>query len=343
MMIGSLEFTAPIWLALLLLVPIVFLIARRSKGALVYSSLSLLHVQSTSWRQRLAWIPSLLSSITALLLIFALSGPRVGNRNTEIKKEGIAIMMVIDSSSSMRALDLSEEREEMDRLAISKRIFEDFVLGTGSLNGRRSDSIGIVRFAGFADTACPLTLDHESLVGVARTLEIVEDRSEDGTAIGDALALAVSRLKDSPARSKVVILLTDGVNNSGIETPLAAAELARAEGVKVYTIGAGTNGMAPIRVQDPFTGRSTLRGVPVQIDEATLKTISERSGGRYFRATDFDSLGNVYQSIDALERTEMSQRLYRQYTEYYLPLTLLALLCGIVAFLLDETVFRRLP
>jgi Ca-activated chloride channel homolog len=343
MMLGQLEFREPIWLILIVLAPVVYFLGQRSKGVVLYSSLSLLQVQHTSWRQKLVWLPSALFTMAAILLSISLSGPRIGNSDSIVKREGIAIMMIVDTSGSMRALDLSESGSEEDRLSVSKRIFEQFVLGDGTLPGRDSDSIGIIRFAGYADTACPLTLDHGSLVGVARSLEIVSNKNEDGTAIGDAVALAIGRLMETPARSKIAILLTDGVNNSGVESPLAAAELAKTEGVKVYTIGAGTNGMAPVRVQDPISGRSVLRGMPVQLDEETLKAISQRSGGKYFRATDFSSLKEVYKEIDALERTKLSQKMYRQYTEYYIPLLLTALILAIIGTIGNVTVFRRSP
>jgi Ca-activated chloride channel family protein len=272
-------------------------------------------------------------------------GPRDGNRDSEVKKEGIAIMMAMDTSGSMQALDLDHNKDdrEQNRLDVVKVVFEEFVLGNGDLSGRRNDSIGLIRFAGFADTACPLTLDHGNLVGVAKGIDIVKDQTEDGTAIGDGLALAVSRIKKSPARSKVIILLTDGVNNAGVERPLAAAELARTEGVKVYTIGAGTNGLAPVRVADPFTGRSVLRSMPVQIDEDTLKKIAEISGGLYFRATDYERLQEVYATIDQLERTELKQVLFRQYTEYFRHLLGFGLFFVLLGITLDATYFRRTP
>ncbi|MEC7983911.1 MAG: VWA domain-containing protein [Myxococcota bacterium] len=340
---AGLEFREPVWLLLIFLVPLVYAFARRSQGYILYSSLTSVKKVSPSLRQRFSWIPAALFSISTLGMVVAAAGPRIGDRNTEVKKDGIAIMMIMDTSGSMKALDLSEKEAEDDRLSVVKKLFEQFVLGSASVSGRSNDTIGIIRFAGYADTACPLTLDHGSLVGVARTLQIVEDRSEDGTAIGDALALAVGRIKESPARSKIAILLTDGVNNKGEETPLAAAELAKTEGVKVYAIGAGTNGMAPIRMRDPFTGQEVLQAVPVQIDEDMLKEIAARTNGRYFRATDYKSLQQIYGEIDRLEKTELSQMMYRQYTEYYFHLLLIALSLLSLGFITDATIFRRSP
>ena len=342
-MIFGVEFRQPLLLLLLVLVPLVYWLARRSQGHIIISSLSLFRHPQRSWRSRLHWLPAACLTFAAALMVVAAAGPRVGDRDSVVQKEGIAIMMAIDTSSSMRALDLSPRGTEQTRLDVVKKVFERFVLGDGTLPGRSNDLIGLVRFAGYADTASPLTLDHGSLVGAARAVELVSTQTEDGTAIGDALALAVGRIKDAPARSKVVVLLTDGVNNAGVDDPLASADLARTEQVKVYTIGAGTNGMAPVRAPDPFTGRQVLRQMPVQIDEELLQEIAERSSGQYFRATDFDRLSEIYAEIDALERTEISQTLYRQYTEYYVWLMSLGLLFAFCGFALDATVLRRSP
>ena len=341
---NGLEFREPSMLVLLLLVPLIFYFSQRTQGNVVFSSLNLIP-KTVSLRARLAWLPSVFLSLGAVAFVGAATGPRIGNKDTEVKKEGIAIMMVMDTSGSMQALDLdnSNDDTEQNRLDVVKQVFENFVLGSDGTTGRSNDSIGIIRFAGYADTACPLTLDHGNLVGVSRSIDIVSDQNEDGTAIGDGLALAVSRIKKSPARSKVIILLTDGVNNAGVEAPLAAAELARTEGVKVYTIGAGTNGMAPVRIKDPFSGRSVLRSIPVQIDEDSLKEIAEKTGGAYFRATDFERLKEVYATIDSLEKTELKQVLFRQYTEYYRHFVGLGLLLGLMGVMLDATYFRRAP
>ena len=341
---NGVEFREPSMLLLLLLVPLVFFLARRSPARVVFSSLVILP-KVESFRSRFVWIPAFLLSLATASFVVAAMGPRIGNQDEEVKKEGIAIMMVLDTSGSMQALDLDQRDDdtEQNRLDVVKRVFEDFVLGNDELVGRKNDSIGLIRFAGYADTACPLTLDHGSLVGVAKGIDIVSDQNEDGTAIGDGLALAVSRIKESPARSKIIILLTDGVNNAGVEPPLAAAELARTEGIKVYTIGAGTNGLAPVRVADPFTGRTVLRSMPVQIDEDTLKQIAKVSGGAYFRATDYDRLMEVYATIDSLEKTEMKQVLFRQYTEYFRHFVALGILLALSSITLDVGYFRRDP
>lgn len=322
---------------------IVVALARLPRGRLRFSSLSLLPAGGASWRTRLAWVPTALLALAALCLSVAIAGPRVPERSETVRRSGIAIMMVVDVSGSMRALDLSEGDDEQTRLDAVKEVFADFVRGAGELGGRPNDAIGIVSFAGFADTRVPLTLDHDILMEVARSLEIVTSRAEDGTAIGDGLGLAVERLRQSEAESKVAILLTDGVNNAGEEDPLAAAELARTVGVKVYTIGAGTTGFAPVRVEDPFSGRPVLRQVPVEIDEATLGAIAERTGGRYFRATDADVLREVYAEIDRLERTEVTDERYRAYRDYYAHVLAVGLLLAVLAWLGRAAIWRRLP
>ena len=343
-----LEFRDPLLLLLCMLAPLAYYLASKSQGYIKFSSLMGLNNQQksqpleTSLRQRLLFVPPLLFSIAALSFAFAAAGPRAGVKNTRIKKEGISIMMVIDTSSSMLALDLSDDQEET-RLDVVKRVFETFVMGKGALSGRKNDSIGIVRFAGYADTTYPLTLDHSGLIGVVRTLEIVSTQNEDGTAIGDALMLAISRISESKSHSKVIILLTDGENTAGEEDPLQAAKLARSEGVKIYTVGAGSNNIAPVRITDPFTGQSTLYSIPVRIDEDLLEEIAKITDGTYFRATNEDGLKQIYEAIDKLEKTEMEQTLYRQYNEYYSHFLLFGLLMCCAAFLGDATYFRRSP
>ncbi|MEM7218744.1 MAG: VWA domain-containing protein [Pseudomonadota bacterium] len=342
-MLAALEFREPLLLWLLLLCVPVFFLSRRAPGRIVYSALSLLPRGRRSLRERLHWLPDALLALACAALVVALAGPRSGERFSRIEREGIAIMLAVDTSGSMQALDLSTDDTERTRLAAVQDVLDAFVRGDGDLPGRPDDAIGLVSFAGYADTAVPLTLDHANLAAIARDLEIVTERSEDGTAIGDALGLAVERLRESPAESKVVVLLTDGVHNAGLETPAAAAELARSMNVTVYTIGAGTNGLAPVRVRDPFSGRSTLRAVRVEVDEETLADVAQRTGGRFFRATDAAGLVDVYAEIDRLTRTRITEERFRQYTEHYrLPL-LLGLLLALAGWLARLTVLARGP
>lgn len=342
-LIAPLEFREPTYLLACLTAILIALSALSPSGRVLFSSLKILPSHSHTIRTRLVWLPTALLALAAVALGVALAGPRLPDRSQRIEREGIAIMMAVDISGSMQALDLSEGDVERTRLDAVKSVFQEFVRGTKVLAGRPDDQIGIISFAGFADTRCPLTLDHEILMQVAEDLQIVTERREDGTAVGDGLGLAVERLRASKAKSRIIILLTDGVNNRGEETPLAAAELAATEGIKVYTIGAGSQGFAPVRVPDPFTGRPTLQQVEVQIDEETLQAIAERTGGRYFRATDAAALRSVYTEIDALERTKIGEERFREYTEYYRHVTALALAMAAMAWLLMATVLRRLP
>jgi Ca-activated chloride channel family protein len=282
-------------------------------------------------------------AVALVSLTVALAGPRIGERYSRVHREGIAIMMIVDISGSMRVLDLSTEDGERTRLAAVQDVFESFVLGGSGLPGRPDDAIGLVSFAGYADTAVPLTLDHENLTAIARDLEIVADRSEDGTAIGDALGLAVERLRGSPAESRIAVLLTDGVNNAGVESPAAAAELARSMDIKVYTIGAGTTGRAPVRTQDPFTGRSVLRAMAVEVDEATLQDIAARTGGRFFRATDADGLRDVYLEIDRLTRTRLTEERFRQFHELFAIPLAAGLLLAALGWVARSALLVRLP
>lgn len=331
-------------LAALVAIPI-FWLSYRPVGHVTFSSFRLLPERSSSWRTLLAWVPDALIALGAVAMAIALAGPRTPTKDTEIKRRGISIMMVIDISGSMEALDLSLEDSERTRLDAVKDVFVEFVRGNEQrgLGGRPDDSIGIVSFAGYADTRCPLTLNHQSLVTISEDLEIVTERSEDGTAVGDGLGMAVERLRQAKTDSKVAILLTDGVNNAGFMSPMEAAALAKEKGIKVYTIGAGTNGIAPVRVRSMFGGGTQLRGVPVQIDEKTLKAIAAETGGRYFRATDAATLDDVYQEIDVLERTEILERTMTEYQPYFQHALAIGLILVILGFLLRATIFRRLP
>jgi Ca-activated chloride channel family protein len=225
-----------------------------------------------------------------------------------------------------------------------KNVFVDFVLGSDRTagRGRPDDLVGMVVFAGFADSICPLTLDHGSLVNIVKDLEIVTRREEDGTALGDGLGLAVERLRRSKAKSRIAILLTDGVANAGVITPEKAAELAAENDIKVYCIGVGTQGVAPVPTVD-FFGRLRLIPQPVRIDEKTLRDIAEKTAGQYFRAVDKDALSRIYREIDALERTEVTEVKYLQYSEHF-PYFVTSGLCLIAtALVLNSSLFRRLP
>ncbi len=338
------ELANPWFLALATLAPLVYWLATRSASLLGYSSLTLLAHTRRSWRQRLSHLPALLLALALLALVVALARPRTPQRETRVTGEGIAIMMVVDLSSSMDARDMVADDQSINRLDAVKEVFRDFVTGTDRTagRGRANDLIGVVTFAGYADSLCPLTLDHGNLLNMVKDLEIVPRRTqEDGTALGDGLGLAVERLRRSKAKSRVAILLTDGVSNAGVIDPLKAAELANQCDIKVYCIGAGTRGVAPMPVD--FFGTTTLVATPVEIDEATLKQIAEKTDGRYFRAVDKDALATIYREIDTLERTEVTEVRFLQYTEHFPHFVGAGLGLLGLAMLLGGSLFRRLP
>ena len=362
-------FLHPWWL---LLLPITAWLAYRFIGnggptTIQYSSAAISWKMQRTLRQRLAWLPSAFTFIAITTMIFSLARPRDGKEKTQIDSEGIAIELVVDRSSSMRALDFKIDGNHVNRLSAIKNVAGQFVLGEDSengigndeLRGRKSDRIGLIHFAGFADAVTPPTLDHRYLVDQLERTEIAATRQEDGTAIGDAISLAVEKLSslksktDEAIQSKVVILLTDGENTAGQVEPNDAAELAKSLGVKIYTIGVGTKGQAPYPVGQSRDGRVHVQMQDVNIDEKTLTAIAETTGGRYFRATDTDSLQEIYAEIDKLERTEFQVSQFMDYRELAVqpfrlrgwkipPLLLIATFALALRLLLSQTVFRRL-
>ena len=341
MNLGPVDIAHPLAiLAALLAIPALYW-SHRAAGRVVFSSLRALPGGGHTWRTRVAWVPDALFALAIVSLAIALTGPRAGDKSSRVRREGIAIVMALDVSGSMRALDLSEKNQEMTRLDAVKRVFEQFVLGTKKLGGRPDDAIGLVAFARYADTRSPLTLDHGNLVTAARQLDFARE-DEDGTAIGAGLELAVQRLTEHKAHSKIVILLTDGESNVHDIDEDTAIEDARKAGVKVYTIGAGTNGVAPIRV-DRGDGHTQLMQMSVSIDETTLRKIADKTGGQYFRATDAASLRRIYGQIDKLERTTIEEERFLEYYQFYGYFVVAAILLVVGALVLRGTFLRRLP
>jgi Ca-activated chloride channel family protein len=317
-------FHSPLYLWLLLLIPVLAgwrFAFKRNDRAVPFSSVESAMQLPRTLRQRLTWLPDVLLLLAIAGLIIALARPRDGRQRTVSQSEGIAIELVVDRSGSMQALDFRIDGERVDRLMAIKNVVAEFVLGGEDLEGRFSDLIGLATFAGYADAVTPPTLDHAFLVAMLNQTQIVDRRNEDGTAIGDAIALATEKLNALDAResrkikSKIMILLTDGESNAGSLEPLQAAELAETLGIKIYTIGVGTQGQAPFPTRDPFSGREVLRAMDVNIDEDTLTRIAELTGGKYFRATDTDSLAEIYREIDALEKTQVESKQYVDYRE----------------------------
>ncbi|HLL24147.1 MAG TPA: VWA domain-containing protein [Kofleriaceae bacterium] len=340
-MIFGVDLAHPWFLLAAFAAPVAWWWSRRGAGRVVFSSLRALPSGGHTWRSRIAWIPDAMMALAIVAFAIALAGPRAGDKNARIRREGIAVMMAVDISGSMRALDLSKRNKELTRLDAVKQVFEQFVLGGDKLEGRPDDAIGLVAFARYAETRSPLTLDHGNLVTAARGLDFAPE-NEDGTAIGAGLELAVERLTEYKSRSKIAILLTDGESNvHEIDEETAIADAAKA-GIKVYTIGAGTTGIAPIRVP-VGDGRTELMQTKVSIDEVTLRKIADKTGGQYFRATDNASLGRIYAQIDKLERTTFEEERFTEYRPYYAWFVAIAMGLVVTALLLRGSVLRRLP
>jgi Ca-activated chloride channel family protein len=261
------------------------------------------------------------------LLIIVLARPQTTNNFQDISTEGIDIVLTLDISGSMLARDFNP-----DRLEASKNVATEFI------TGRPYDRIGLVVFSGESFTQCPLTTDHAVLINLLR--EMKSGMIEDGTAIGEGLATAVNRIKDSESKSKVIILLTDGVNNRGIIAPLTAAEIAKTYGIRVYTIGVGTQGVAPYPVQTPFGIQ--YQDMPVEIDEAILKQISQMTDGRYFRATDNEKLVQVYSEIDKMEKSRIDVRQFKIRDEKYLFPALIAFCLILLELIVRNTLLKSL-
>ena len=346
------------FLLLLLLVPIFWWRWTRHnfKTGITYSTAIDVSLLPKSFRSRTVWILGLLRTLAIVFLIICVARPQKRFEKTKQAADGVAIEMVIDRSSSMNAHDFTIDGKAVDRLTAVRRVAGDFIGGLGSLEGRSGDLIGLVTFAGYADSNCPMTSDHTFLVSeVLDSIKIVNERSEDGTAIGDALALAVERLSSldekvktesgDKIKSKIIILLTDGENTAGDIDPRTAADMAAALDIKVYTIGAGTNGWAPTPTQDLF-GNTVMRNQRVQIDEDTLREIADITDGKYFRATDTKSLEEIYANIDAMERTEITQRTYVNHVDMavqsviFYGFTLPPLLFVSFMFLIVDTLLR---
>ena len=286
-----------------------------------------------SYKVYLLHVPFLLRIAAFTMLVLVIARPQTTDnwQNTEI--EGIDIMMAVDVSTSMLAQDLKPNRIEA-----AKTVAAEFI------NGRPNDNIGLTIFAGESFTQCPLTIDHAVLLNLFRDIDCsIAQRGmiDDGTAIGMGIANAVSRLKESKAKSKVVILLTDGSNNRGDISPLTAAEIAKSFGVRVYTVGVGTNGTAPYPVQTPM-GTQYLNQ-PVEIDEATLTQIASTSGGNYFRAKNEEELRQIYAEIDKLEKTKLNVKEFSSREEEYQLFAWIALACVLLEVLLKNTLLKRIP
>ncbi len=328
------RFASPEFLLLLLVVPVLIYFhlkkGTRQAATLRYSNLELVKSAGKSRWNSYRHLLFGLRVLAVTLLIVALARPQSGSTHQEVTAEGIDIMLAMDLSSSM----LAEDFKPKNRLEAAKLVAEEFV------KGRKNDRIGLVVFARDSYTQCPLTLDYGILLKFIKDVKI--GIIDDGTAIGMALANCVNRLRDSKAKSKVIILLTDGRNNAGELDPLTAAQVAKAMGIRIYTIGAGTRGSALYPVQDPFFGKRYVR-MPVEIDENLLKQIASITGGKYFRATDTNSLREIYKEIGKLEKTKIHIKEYTKYKELFVNFLILAFIFLGIEVILANTKFRKLP
>lgn len=335
-MTESFQFVHPGFLYLLLLLPLLAIWKGRwgqPVAVRMPSTIDALEAGAKP-RSKMGGFLAFLGLLALALLIIALARPRHGKGSSDIEASGIDIILTLDVSGSMEAMDFKLEGEATNRLNVVKNVVEKFVVQ------RPNDKIGMVAFAGRPYLVSPLTMDQDFIT--KRLRDVKMGQVEDGTAIGSAIASSVDHLRDSSAKSRIVILLTDGVNNAGAVNPLTAAEAAKALGIKIYTIGAGTRGEAPVPVQDAF-GRTHLQTMKVEIDEEMLQKVAAATGGQSYRATDTDSLEKIYESINALETTTRKLKKYQQYDELYLYFLVPGLCLLLMELVLRQTRFRRLP
>jgi len=330
------EFKSPLVLLLIpLLLALFWYEHRRREGASFrFSSLSLMSQLGTTWRARWSFLPWVLRGLVLVLLVIALAGPRKLLAQTKLSSEGIDIVLALDVSGSMSAEDYVINNHRISRLDIIKSTVENFV------KQRHDDRIGLVVFGSQAYTVCPLTTDHEWLLENLRQVRI--GLIQDATAIGSGIATALLRFKKSKAKTKIIVLLTDGVNNSGKIQPLDAAKMAQSLGVKIYTIGAGTTGIVPFPVTDEF-GNKHYEQAQFDLDEDTLKKIAGMTTAEYFRAADTASLRNIYAEIDKLEKTKIEEKGLKPYEPLFWYFVDAAFALLALEIILTNTVFLKIP
>jgi len=330
------RFLHPEWFWLLALLPVV-LIFRARRGpvaALEYPDVSLAREVARASRSRFGGWRWLYPLLAAVLMIVGLARPQRVHSHTDVSAEGIDIVLGLDVSGSMQALDFEVNKQRVNRIQVVKSVVAKFI------DERPDDRIGLVAFAGSPYLVSPITLDHGWL---QQNLErVTVAATDDGTAIGSAIAAGVNHLRETSGKSKVLILLTDGMNNSGRIPPLAAAEAAAALGVKIYTIGVGVRGKVPIPVRNQ-TGQMQIIMAEVDVDERTLKAIADLTGGKFYRATDTDSLRGIYEEINRFEKTAQTVHKFEQIEELYRWALIPALILLTLGVLLQHTLWRRLP
>ena len=322
------------WLLLtLVLIPILIIRERSIANTIDYSSLSSLKAVNQYHYKVLALTPTILKFIAITLFIIAFARPQEGSKRTEILSQGVDIILAIDTSGSMQALDFKKNDNQVTRLSVVKDVVAEFV------KHREMDRMGMVVFGANAFTQCPLTLDQSILLSFIDKLKI--GMAGDATAIGSAIGISSKRLKDLKSKSKIIILLTDGRNNSGSISPIQAAEIAKSLGIKIYTIGVGKRGKAPFLVDSIFGKRLIYQDV--DIDEKVLNKISKMTEGKYFRATDLKSLKNIYKQIDLLEKSEVKILDHSKYKELFHYFLIPGLFLLLIEIICSNSFLRRLP
>ncbi len=327
------HFQTPLAFALLLLVPLLawdyFRRHQKRRASIRFPSLAVVKKLPHSKAYRFRHSLTVFRLLAIALLIIALARPQQGETLEEVTTQGVDISLVLDVSSSMKTMDLRP-----NRLISAKKVIENFIAG------RKHDRIGLVVFAGHSYTQCPLTLDYSVLIQLLRRVDF--GHVEDGTAIGTAILNGVNRLRSSTAKSKVIVLLTDGQNNAGEVDPVTASRAAQALGIKVYTIGVGKDGDQPIEVDDPVFGKRIV-AMHSDVDMPMLQQIATLTGGKCYRAQDSKALQDIYETIDKLEKTEIKTNSYSRYRELFMPLAFVALLFLMLESILAQTRFRKAP
>lgn len=334
--LSGFAFAHPWVLLLLLLIPVLAWLKGKFGGTagVTFSNTAMLAKIGNRRRSRAGAFLAALTYLALALFIVALARPQLGRVTTRVQATGVDIMLVLDVSRSMLAEDFTIGNQRANRIDAVKLVTQQFI------RERPNDRIGLVAFAGRPYLVSPLTLDHDWLIRNLERLRI--GLVEDGTAIGSAIASAANRLKDKEAKTKLIVMLTDGDNNAGKVQPLTAAEAAKALGIRIYTIGAGTEGEAPFPLTNQF-GRTIYRNVLVKFDEKTLQEIAAMTSGQYFRATDTNSLRTIFGEIDKLEKSKVEVEKTAQYRDLFMWFLIPGLACLALEILLSQTVWRRLP
>lgn len=322
------------WLLALIPILVIILLRRRSEASFTFSSDELVSDLKPTLRIRLGKLPVLLRAIALGLIIFALARPQTILEGMKTVSEGVDIVLTLDTSTSMLAEDFRIGSNRVNRFDIVKEVVKEFI------QKRKDDRIALVAFAARAYTVCPLSTDYSWLNENLDRVKV--GMIEDATAVGSALASSVNRLRTSKTKSRVIILLTDGVSNAGTISPLVAAEAAKALKIKIYTIGVGTKGLSPYPLKDQF-GRTVYKNIPIEMDEDSLKKIADLTGGKYFLASNTEALRSIYDEINRLEKSNIEHFGYTEYSELFYRFLIPALIILLLEILLSNTVFLRVP